>query len=60
MHYRILPRALRSDSVRAWRGVILAAILALVLLATWAFVLHVGARRQAQREAGRGAAVLAH
>src|SRR4029453_4164252 len=33
MHYRILPRALRSDSVRAWRGVILAAILALVRLA---------------------------
>jgi type II secretory pathway predicted ATPase ExeA/HAMP domain-containing protein len=59
MHYRILPRALRSDSVRAWRGVILAAILALVLLATWAFVLHVEARRQAQREAGRGAAALA-
>jgi general secretion pathway protein A len=59
MHYRILPRALRSDSVRAWRGVILAAILALVLLATWALVLHVEARRQAHREAGRGAAVLA-
>lgn len=58
MHYRTLPRALRSDTVRAWRGVIVAAILALAVLATWAVVLHVEARRQAQREAGRGAALL--
>jgi general secretion pathway protein A len=59
MRYRILPRALRPDSVHAWRGVILAGVLGLGVLATWAFALHVEARRQALREAGRSAAVVA-
>ena len=59
MRYRILPRALRSASVHAWRGVVVAGILGLGVLATWAFALHVEARRQALRETGRSAAVLA-
>jgi len=59
MHYSTLRRALQSDRVRAWRGVILGATLALAVLVAWAFVLHAEARRQAQRQAGRGAAVLA-
>ncbi len=59
MRYRILPRALRSDSLHAWRGVFVAGILGLAVLATWAFALHVEARRQALREAGRSTAVLA-
>ena len=41
MRYRILPRALRSDSLHAWRGVLVAGILGLGVLATWAFALHV-------------------
>jgi len=45
MRYRILPRALRSDSLHAWRGVLVAGILGLGVLATWAFALHVEARR---------------
>ena len=59
MRYRILPRALRSDSLHAWRGVLVAGILGLGVLATWAFALHVEARRQALREAGRSTEVLA-
>jgi general secretion pathway protein A len=59
MRYRILPRALRTDSMRAWRGVILAGILGLAALAAWTLALHVEARRQARREAGRSAVVLA-
>jgi general secretion pathway protein A len=59
MHFSTLRRALQSDRVRAWRGVILGATLALAVLVAWAFVLHAEARRQAQRQAGRGAAVLA-
>ena len=55
MRYRTLPRALRPDSLHAWRGVVLA----------WhprpragwgrGRPLHVEARRQALREAGRSA-----
>jgi general secretion pathway protein A len=59
MRYRILPRSLRPDSVRMWRGVVLAGVLGLGVLATWAVLLHGEARRQARREAGRGAAVVA-
>jgi general secretion pathway protein A len=59
MRYRILPRALRPDSVRAWRGVILAGVLGLGALALWASLLHTEARRHARREAGRSAAVVA-
>ncbi len=59
MRYRILPRALRSASLHAWRGVVVAGILGLGVLATWAFALHVEARRQALRETGRSAEVLA-
>ncbi len=59
MRYRILPRALRSDSLHAWRGVLVAGILGLGVLAAWAFALHVEARRQALREAGRSTEVLA-
>jgi general secretion pathway protein A len=59
MRYRILPRALRKDSLHAWRGVIVAGVLGLGVLATWAFALHVEARRHALREAGRSAEVLA-
>jgi general secretion pathway protein A len=59
MRYRILPRALRHDSLHAWRGVLVAGILGLGVLATWAFALHVEARRHALREAGRSAEVLA-
>jgi general secretion pathway protein A len=59
MRYRIHPRARRFDSVRAWRGVVLAVIVALAALILWAVVLHAEARRHALREAGRSAAVLA-
>ncbi len=59
MRYRILPRSLRPDGVRMWRAVILAGVLGLVALGTWAVLLHGEARGQAQREAGRGAAVVA-
>jgi general secretion pathway protein A len=59
MRYWILPRTLRTDSVRAWRGVILAGTLGLAALAAWALVLHVEARRHARREAGRSAMVVA-
>jgi general secretion pathway protein A len=59
MRYRILPRSLRSGSLRAWQGVIVAGSLCLLVLAAWAFVLHGEARRQAEREAGRSAAVVA-
>jgi general secretion pathway protein A len=59
MRYRILPRALRSDSLHAWRGVVVAGILGLGVLALWAIALHSEARRQALREAGRSIEVLA-
>jgi len=59
MRQRILPRSLRPDSVRMWRGVIVAAVLALAVLAAWVVLLHGEARRQARREVGRGAAVVA-
>jgi len=59
MRYRILPRSLRSDGVRMWRGVFVAGVVALGVLATWAVLLHGEARRQARREAGRGASVVA-
>jgi general secretion pathway protein A len=59
MRYRILPRALRPDTVRTWRGVVVAVAVALVLLVAWVFVMHAGARRQARREAGRSAAIIA-
>jgi general secretion pathway protein A len=59
MRYRILPRSLRPDGVRMWRGVIVAGVLGLGMLATWAVLLHGEARRQARREAGRGAALVA-
>ena len=59
MRYRILPRALRFHSMHAWRGVVLAGVLGLAVLAAWALVLHIEARRQARREAGRSAAVVA-
>ncbi len=42
-----------------WRGVVLASVVGLAALAAWAVLLHAEARRQAQREAGRGAAVVA-
>ncbi len=59
MRYRILPRALRFHSMHAWRGIVLAGVLGLAVLAAWGLVLHVEARRQARREAGRSAAVVA-
>jgi len=59
MRYRLLPRALRPEGVRAWRGIILIAILAVGAPVVLALVLRVEARRQALREAGRGAAALA-
>jgi general secretion pathway protein A len=59
MRYRILPRSLRPDSVRMWRGVVLAGVLALAALGAWALLLHTESRRQARREAGRSAAVVA-
>jgi len=59
MRYRILPRSLRPDGVRTWRGVILACALGLAVLGAWAVMVHGEAHRQAQREAGRGAAVVA-
>ncbi|HEU4368361.1 MAG TPA: AAA family ATPase [Methylomirabilota bacterium] len=59
MAYRILPRALRSGSLRAWQGLIFVAALCLLVLGAWAFVVHGEARRQAEREAGRAAAVVA-
>jgi general secretion pathway protein A len=59
MRHRLPPRSLRPDGVRMWRGVVLAGVLALAVLVTWALVVHREARRQAQREAGRGAAVVA-
>jgi general secretion pathway protein A len=59
MRYRILPRALRAGSLRAWQGVIVAVLLCLLALTGWAYVLHGEARRQAEREAGRSAAVVA-
>ncbi|HEX2440059.1 MAG TPA: AAA family ATPase [Methylomirabilota bacterium] len=59
MRHRILPRALRLDSMQAWRGVLLAGILGLVVLVAWAVILHREARRQARRQAGRSAVVVA-
>lgn len=59
MRYRLLPRALRPEGVRAWRGIILIAILAVGAPVVLALVLRVEARRQALREASRGAAALA-
>jgi general secretion pathway protein A len=59
MRYRILPRSLRSGSLRSWQGIIVTGSLCLLALAAWAFVLHGEARRQAEREAGRSAAVVA-
>jgi hypothetical protein len=59
MRYRILPRTLRFHSMHAWRGVVLAGVLGLAVLAAWALVLHIEARRQARREGGRGAAFVA-
>jgi hypothetical protein len=59
MRYRILPRALRSGSLRAWQGLIVTVSLCLLALAAWAFLVHGEARRQAGREAGRAAAVVA-
>ena len=59
MVYRLLPRALRPDGVRIWRGVILAALVGLAALGAWTLLLRGEARQQAQREAARGAAVVA-
>jgi len=59
MHYRTLPRSLRPDGLRMWRGVVVAGVVGLAALGAWAVLLHGEARRQAQREAGRGAAVVA-
>ena len=59
MHYRILPRSLRPDGLRMWRAVVLAGVLGLLALGTWAALLHGEARRQARREVERGAAVVA-
>jgi general secretion pathway protein A len=59
MRYRLPPRALRPEDVRAWRGIVLIAILAVGAPVVLALVLRVEARRQALREAGRGAGALA-
>ena len=59
MYSHILPRALRPEGLRMWRGVMAAGVLGLAALVTWAVLLHGEARRQAQREVGRSAAVVA-
>jgi general secretion pathway protein A len=59
MRHRILPRSLRPDEGRTWRGVFLAGALGLLVLGGWAILVHGEARRQAQREAGRGATAVA-
>jgi general secretion pathway protein A len=59
MPYRIMSRALRPGSMDAWRGVIVAGAICLVALGVWAFLVHGEARSQAEREAGRSAAVVA-
>jgi len=59
MRYRILPRSLRPEGLRTWRAVILTGVVGLIALGLWAVALHGEARRQAEREAARGAAVVA-
>lgn len=59
MRHRILPRALRLDSMHAWRGVVLAGVLGLAVLVAWAVVLHLEARRQGRRQADRNATIVA-